>query len=472
MNATPLSPPLAQVALSVVDLRRSEAWYREGLGFLPAGGSIFMMSGPIAGRVQGIAGAASCAWWLVGRNRWFQLELFQFRRPLARLRPAGHRPCDIGYSRVGVHVADFDATLANLARLGSLPLAPPLGERGRRRACVLDPDGIHVEVMEHDPLPQPAGSERSGCPVAVRSVTLSTPDFDASVAYLAAINGSGPEDLPLHGPEHEGLWGLDGATCKRAVFRSGDILVEVVQYIDPVGQPWPPGYRISDQGILNIAYGLRSQPDHRQVYQRALAFGARPNCKPIYFDGGGVVYMNDPLGFSVELVCVPPGARDVKYGFEPQPRDKRPLHDNVEVAASVRIAAPAEHVWRILCDHDSMGSWIGFDSVHRRRDGAPDADGVGSERVMKGRPGTVVEQVTAVEPGRRIHYRVIDGGPIVFHNGEILLRPDGANCEVDWSIRCRSRLPFFGGVLRIVMQRMLDRMLTRGLKPHAERVAA
>jgi catechol 2,3-dioxygenase-like lactoylglutathione lyase family enzyme/uncharacterized protein YndB with AHSA1/START domain len=471
MSALEVHPPLAQIALSVVDLRRSEAWYTDGLGFLPAGGGVVMMTGPIASRVQGLPRAASCAWWLVGRNRWFQFELFQFRRPIARLTPVDFRPCDIGYTRVGVHVLDFDSTLDRLARLGTDPLTPPVGERGRRRVCVRDPDGIYVEIMEDDPLPQPAGSERTSCQAAVRSVTLSTPDFESSVGYLSAISGRSPEIVALHSPEHEAAWGLARANCRRAVFPSGDILVEVVQYLDPVGKPRPPGYRICDQGILNIAYGTRTQAAHREICSRAQAFGARPNYKPLYFDGGGVVYMNDPLGFSVEIVAVPEGPKDLKYGFEPRPRDRRPLHDKVVVSGSARIAAPADVVWRVLCDHDSMSKWIGFPTVRRIRTGAPDPNGRGSERLMQGVAGTLVEQVSGIEPGRRIRYRVIEGGPVVFHNGEIVLRPSGADCEVEWTIRCRSRIPWTGWLLRPVLQRMMSRMLADGLKPYAERVA-
>ena len=80
-------PPLNQIALSVVDLRRTERWFREGFGLLPAGGSRLMMRGALAARVQGLPGAASTCWWLVGRNPWFQLELFQFERPSAKPMP-------------------------------------------------------------------------------------------------------------------------------------------------------------------------------------------------------------------------------------------------------------------------------------------------------------------------------------------------------------------------------------------------
>ncbi len=471
ISTTTPSPPLIQIALSVVDLQTTEAWFHDGLGFLPAGGSILLMCGPIASRVQGIPGVASCGWWMVGRNPWFQLELFQFRRPMAKLMPADFRPCDIGYTRMGVHVSDFDVALANLARIGTEPLARVQGKRGQRRACVRNPDGVFVEIMEADPLPQPAGSERSGCPVAVRSITLSTPDLDATVAYLTAINGKGPEEIALHTPGDEANWGLPGAKCKRAVFRSGDILVEVVQYLDPVGKPWPAGYRICDQGILNVAYGMRRKDEHKQVFARAAAFGARPNCNPIYFEGGGVVYVNDPLGFSVEMVCIPSARKDMKYGFEPKARDDRPRPDNRHVEGSVRIAAPIAKVWDALVDQDRMGEWCGFDQVSVIKEGQTSRNGVGSERRMVGSAGKVTEQIVAVEPMKRIRYRVIDGAPFNFHRGEITLREQGQDTEVHWRIGFRGKLPLVGELIRWKLQPMLSGMLEKGLKPYAERAA-
>ena len=160
-------PPLTQVAFSVVDLAATERWFREGLGFLPAGGSRWMMRGPLAASVQGLPRVASTCWWMVDRNEFFQLEMFQFERPRARLMAHDFRPCDIGYTRIGVWVADFDQTLTRLERVGSSPLSDPVGTAGARRACVRNPDGVYVEIMEDDPL-SGAGlaSSRSACTVA------------------------------------------------------------------------------------------------------------------------------------------------------------------------------------------------------------------------------------------------------------------------------------------------------------------
>jgi hypothetical protein len=49
---------LCQIALSVVDLRTTDQWFREGLGFVPAGGSRLLGRGPLAAWVQGLPRAA------------------------------------------------------------------------------------------------------------------------------------------------------------------------------------------------------------------------------------------------------------------------------------------------------------------------------------------------------------------------------------------------------------------------------
>ena len=263
------------------DLRLTERWFREGLGFLPAGGSRLAMRSPLASRIQGLPKAASTCWWLVDRNEVFQLELFQFEKPLAKLMPADFRPCDIGYTRIGVWVADFDASLRRLEALGTSPLTPALGQRGARRVCVRSPDGVFVELMESDPLSTESSSTRRDCGVAVRSITLSVPDLQQTASFIEQGIGLREAHVSLHTPEHEALWGLAGARTQSKTFVAGDVLVEVVQYLSPQGKPWPEGYRISDQGILNIAFGARNKRDHAEVYRRCIAAGARPNCQPV-----------------------------------------------------------------------------------------------------------------------------------------------------------------------------------------------
>ena len=153
---------LCQIAISVTDLRRTQRWYREVLGLEPAGGTN-LFAGPLASMVQGVPRAASTCWWLVDRQDFFQIELFEFRSPLVRPLPADWRPCDIGYTMVSVCGRGPRRTLERAAAAGTPPLTDPLGRPGARRVCVRDPDGVLIELMEDDPrAAQPRERPRPG----------------------------------------------------------------------------------------------------------------------------------------------------------------------------------------------------------------------------------------------------------------------------------------------------------------------
>ena len=465
------APPLNQIAFSVVDLRLTERWFREGFGLVPAGGSRALMRGPLAANVQGLPRAASTCWWLLGRNSWFQLELFQFERPVAKLMPADFRPCDIGYTRIGIWVEDFDATLNKLAGLGSPPLTAPQGERGRRRACVRNPDGVYVEIMEDDPLPEFNRRGRIDCPAAIRSVTLSVPQLSDGAAFFEKGIGLKASTVALHAPEHEALWGLAGAITESRLFEGGEVLVEVVQYLDPVGRPRPHDYRLSDQGILNIAFGARRNADFDAVYRRAEAFGAESNCRPVHLPGAGsVVYVNDPYGFSVEILRTKPGLSDWVFGFEPRAPHKRPDPDTRRIEHRININARADKVWDAITDQDNMAEWIGFDPVTVRREGWTQRHGAGSERVLQGPRGVgqVVEQVIAASPQQSLRYRVIEGSPLTCHQGEITVKQSGGHTQLHWSIRFRPKVAGTGALLQKVLQAKLRSMLDEHLKPYIE----
>jgi short-subunit dehydrogenase len=96
------------------------------------------------------------------------------------------------------------------------------------------------------------------------------------------------------------------------------MLVELAQYERPQPRPLPSGYRISDLGLLNIAFGFRDRSALKSAFERCVEAGLRPNGRPLDLGGFSVVYVNDAQGTSIELLHVEPWY-ERRLGFAPRP---------------------------------------------------------------------------------------------------------------------------------------------------------
>jgi short-subunit dehydrogenase/catechol 2,3-dioxygenase-like lactoylglutathione lyase family enzyme len=216
---------------------------------------------------------------------------------------------------VSVWVEDLDATLE---RAAVNPAGAIVGEDGSRRACIADPDGVLLELMEDDPHgPALRERPRPDIPAVVRGVTLSVADLAAARHFFGDVLGL-EEGPAIHKPEHEAAWGLGGARSERATLWAEDIALELARYAEPAGRPQPAGYRISDQGLLNIAFGFDERAAFEQAYERVSEAGYAANSPPFRLGAWSVVYVNDDQGNSVELLHVEPWYEG-QLGFRPRP---------------------------------------------------------------------------------------------------------------------------------------------------------
>lgn len=92
--------------------------------------------------------------------------------------------------------------------------------------------------------------------------------------------------------------------------------------------------------------------------------------------------------------------------------------------------APVEVVWDVLTDHAAYASWSGLPSARIIRAGDP--DGVGAVRFLGAGPFGATEEVVAVEPGRRLVYRIVSGIPATSYRGEVVLEPQGDRTRIVW----------------------------------------
>ena len=75
--------------------------------------------------------------------------------------------------------------------------------------------------MEDDPLRGRTRDARPDCRVAARSVALSVPDLEKSKRFFIGALGMTESTAALRRPEHEALWGLDGATTRSVALDAG-----------------------------------------------------------------------------------------------------------------------------------------------------------------------------------------------------------------------------------------------------------
>jgi catechol 2,3-dioxygenase-like lactoylglutathione lyase family enzyme len=295
-----------QIALVSTDLPASLRFYAEGLGYKSGGGTASWES-----RIQNLGpGARHIMWWMVGEQPFFQLELFNYTHPVVRPLAADWRPSDHGWTRFGVVVDNFDDRLERVLRLGAKQITAPVVKNGRRHVGVRDPYvGVYLELIESDPR-KPSGP-------TMTYATSSVSDLEKARHFYGELLQF--ELLPLeqlHTRDDEALWGLPGAERHGFLARVDDVLLEIVQYRNPVGRPRPKDFRLSDQGIQNISLGARRAAPVRWALDRIKTAGYVP---PFTFENGENVcgYIIDAER-AFEIASIPEEL-DKVYGFEPSP---------------------------------------------------------------------------------------------------------------------------------------------------------
>lgn len=133
------------VGISVTDLDRSIAFYREMFGMEPLGDP-FPFSGPQFSEIMDIPDVQGRMCMIAGGNLW--LELFEFSESKAK--DPAYPVSDRGFSHFGLTVDDVQATYDKLKAAG-VPIHGRLqtfNSGSMRAAYCRDPDGNVFEIMQ------------------------------------------------------------------------------------------------------------------------------------------------------------------------------------------------------------------------------------------------------------------------------------------------------------------------------------
>ncbi|GAA0975544.1 hypothetical protein GCM10009555_033600 [Acrocarpospora macrocephala] len=306
---------LIQVAVCTANMPRTIRTLVEVFGFSSAGGR--PRWGEFAARLQELPSGDDTSvmlWWMLGRQEFVHIELFHHINPPQRPRPAGWRPSDLGWVRYGITVSDFDAVLERLSAAGESTLTDPVIVDGARRVCFRESGSdVIVEIIEETEETAVPGV-RPGPAVSYAAVSVS--DLEVARRQIREVYGF-PEIASdaLHRPEHEALWGLEGARRTCAVFQAGDVLLEVMEYEIPEPKAPDPDAPLSDQGFMNVAMGYRDRDELLRAREASERLGIRSTAGMPAVSGGFYLRLVDNL--SVEMLLVPEQFAS-SYGFEPQ----------------------------------------------------------------------------------------------------------------------------------------------------------
>ncbi len=132
-------------AISVADMERSLAFYRDFLGMEVA--MDVEIKTEELGVIVGLPGASTRIVMLEVSNQ--RIELFQYTNPVGEPLPAGSRQCDNGLTHMAFNVTDLDGMCAKLKEMGLEFYSEPQSVRGAMKVVYFkDPDGVTLELME------------------------------------------------------------------------------------------------------------------------------------------------------------------------------------------------------------------------------------------------------------------------------------------------------------------------------------
>lgn len=135
------------VGISVTDLDRSIAFYREMLGMEPLGDP-FPFGGAQFSEIMDVPDVQGRMCMIAKDDLW--LELFEFANPAGKAKDVNYPVSDRGYSHFGVSVDDIEETYARLQAAGvriHCPIQTFMGG-GMRAIYCRDPDGNVFEIMQ------------------------------------------------------------------------------------------------------------------------------------------------------------------------------------------------------------------------------------------------------------------------------------------------------------------------------------
>jgi catechol 2,3-dioxygenase-like lactoylglutathione lyase family enzyme len=298
---------IERIVITVSDLDRAEAFYRDGLGFATVARK--PVTDPAVGRLLGVDGPIDTLTMRLGRE---QVEFISFERH-GRSYPEDSRSPDLWFQHFAVVVADMDAAYARLRTVGFKPISDggpqtlPKEDGGVRAFKFRDPDGHPLELLYF-----PAGQGRQVwhsqdqglIDLGVDHTAISVSDTPASMAFYRGLLGmKAAYEVTNKGAAQDRLDGIEHArvhiTGLRPRSRDG-AGIELLDYRnEPRGRP-SSGSLANDLWHAHIVMRVSELDRMVSTLARHKVRIVSPGIVPLA-DGRRAVEIADPDGHELVL---------------------------------------------------------------------------------------------------------------------------------------------------------------------------
>lgn len=288
INTTSTVKGINYIGLSVMDLKKSLTFYKSATGMTESDRFVVKNKLKIE-KKSGFTHTNREIAVLQGANAYLELTEFEGEKMPSKMPVQGagftHICFQIPNTKpIYKKVKDLGATIVSR---GNAPV--DIGGYGIQYAYAKDASGIMFE-MEHFDKPNFTEDTWLG------HIAIVTPDIDRIVAFYTQLLGIAPyrrNDDIKNNPKLDAIADIDGLKIKGAWFKTGNMILEIWQFISPETKPNSSPLPITQVGYSKIGFEVG---DIASDYQRLKEKGVNFLSNPFKTEDGKMVYLRDPDG--------------------------------------------------------------------------------------------------------------------------------------------------------------------------------
>ncbi|MDK2598392.1 hypothetical protein [Pseudoalteromonas obscura] len=303
-------PHLCQLALTTKHPHLCSSFYKKLLGYQDSGERT--VRGIAAARIFSCKKVRAQCYWLTGDDPFFQLEIFHFEQPHST--DNTENMLTRGYNMLFIEAPSLDEICQDPQLAPHMRQICRYHDQGTEHLLVRDIDNNVLDIFSN------ATSHTLTKPT-LRGVGATVNDLDREVSHFTQGFGLSESTVPSHfDPQFKRLSEqpqYSGVTQRSKTLVCGGYHLQLTQYNDTGAHHTKAQ---TDQGVLNIALGIRAYDDFAPLYQSLLDAGYQPLCLPMGDAISNSAYVHS-ASLSVELVQLPTHIQAM-WGFpalEPEP---------------------------------------------------------------------------------------------------------------------------------------------------------